>query len=73
MGFLRPKMPPPPPPPPPMPMLPPASPKEFTSQQVKRVKKAMIDKKKRYTETILTSTQGDESEADTYQKTLLGA
>jgi hypothetical protein len=56
-----------------MPMLPPASPEEFTSQQVKRVKKAMIDKKKGYTETILTGTQGDESEADTYQKTLLGA
>jgi hypothetical protein len=73
MGFLRPKMPPPPPPPPPMPMLPPASPKEFTSQQVKQVKKAMIDTKKGHTETILTSTQGDESEADTYQKKLLGA
>lgn len=73
MGFLRPKLPPPPPPPPPMPMLPPASPEEFTSQQVKQVKKAMIDKKKGYTETILTGKQGDESEADTYQKTLLGA
>ena len=73
MGFLKPKLPPPPPPPPPMPMLPPASPEEFTSQQVKQVKKAMIDKKKGYTETILTGTQGDTSEADTYQKKLLGA
>ena len=73
MGFLKPEKPAVPPPPPPMPMLPPAAPEEFTSQQVKQVKKAMIDKKKGYTDTILTSTKGDESEADTYQKKLLGA
>ena len=72
MGFLKPKMPPPPPPPPPMPMLPPASPEEFTSQQVKQVKKAMIDKKKGYTDTILTSKQGDTSTPEIYKKTLLG-
>jgi len=73
MGFLMPKLPPPPPPSPIPPVLPPASPEEFTSQQVKKVKKAMIDKKKGSTDTILTSKQSDESEADTYQKTLLGS
>ena len=73
MGFLMPKAPSPPPPPPPLPVLPPASPAEFTSQQVQTVKAHLAEKKKGLTETILTSTKGDESEADTYKKTLLGA
>ena len=72
MGFLMPKAPSPPPLPPPLPVLPPASPAEFTSQQVQTVNAFLADNKKGLTETILTSTQGDESEADTYKKTLLG-
>tara|TARA_R100000458_G_scaffold41193_1_gene38817 strand:+ start:989 stop:1210 length:222 start_codon:yes stop_codon:yes gene_type:complete len=73
MGFLRPKMPPPPPTPPPMPTLPPATPDDFTEEQRKKVNAAVESKKKGYTDTILTSTQGDTSEADIYKKTLLGA
>ena len=72
MGFLSPKMPPPPPPPPRLPVLPPASPAEFTSQQVQTVKAFLAENKKGLTETILPSPPGDESEADTYKKTLLG-
>tara|TARA_R100001082_G_scaffold27834_1_gene13943 strand:+ start:657 stop:878 length:222 start_codon:yes stop_codon:yes gene_type:complete len=73
MGFLRPPSPPPPPPPPPMPTLPPATPDEFSEEQRQKVKALLAQKKKGYTDTILTSTQGDTSEADTYKKTLLGA
>lgn len=73
MGFLKPKMPPPPPPPPPMPTLPPATPDDFTEVQRKKVNAAVENKKKGYTDTILTSTQGDTSEADIYKKTLLGS
>ena len=73
MGFLRPKMPPPPPPPPAMPTLPPATPDDFTEDQRKKVNAAVESKKKGYTDTILTSTQGDTSEPDIYKKTLLGA
>ncbi|QDP53091.1 MAG: hypothetical protein Unbinned2350contig1001_16 [Prokaryotic dsDNA virus sp.] len=73
MGFLRPKMPPPPPPPPPMPTLPPATPDRFTEEQRKKVNALVESKKKGYTDTILTSTKGDTSEADIYKKTLLGA
>jgi len=39
----------------------------------KEAEKKLEKKKKGYTETILTSNQGDVSEADVYQKTLLGA
>ena len=64
-------MPPPPPPPPPMPTLPPATPDDFTEAQRKKVNALVESKKKGYTDTILTSTQGDTSEADIYKKTLL--
>ena len=73
MGFLRPKMPPPPPPPPAMPTLPDATPDDFTEEQRKKVNAAVESKKKGYTDTILTTTQGDTSEPDIYKKTLLGA
>ena len=73
MGFLRPKMPPPPPPPPAMPTLPPATPDDFTEDQRKKVNAAVESKKKGYTDTILTTTQGYTSEPDIYKKTLLGA
>jgi len=72
MGFLRPKMPPPPPPPPPLPELPPASADDFTEEQRKRINAQLLKKKSGMTDTILTSNQGDTSEADTY-KTMLGA
>jgi hypothetical protein len=81
MGFLRPKMPAPPPPPPAPPVLPPAMHEAkyvdpLTGEDTTAAEQAAIklDKKRKgYTETILTSTQGDTSEADIYQKTLLGA
>ena len=81
MGFLKPKMPAPPPPPPAPPELPPATHQEEYIDPVsgelttakKEAEKKLATKKKGYTETILTSTQGDVSEADVYQKTLLGA
>ena len=81
MGFLKPKMPAPPPPPPPPPALPPATHQEEYIDPVsgelttakKEAEAKLAAKKKGYTETILTSTQGDTSEADTYQKTLLGS
>ena len=73
MGFLRPKTPPLPPPPPPMPVLPPATTEDFDTATENSIKDLVEKKKKGYTETILTSTQGDTSEADTYKKTLLGS
>ena len=74
-------MPAPPPPPPPPPALPPATHQEEYIDPVsgelttakKEAEAKLAAKKKGYTETILTSTQGDTSEADTYQKTLLGS
>ncbi len=72
MGFLRPKMPPPPPPPPPAPDLPPATPELLDVEKKKKIAEDMAKKKKGYTETIMTSTQGDTSTPDLYKKTLLG-
>ena len=80
MGFLKPKMPAPPPPPPPAPALPPATAQEqyttpegnMTTAETEAAKK-IAKKKKGYTDTILTSTQGDTSTPDIYKKTLLGA
>ena len=65
MGFLRPKMPPPPPPPP-------ASADDLSEEQIKKVKMLLAKKKKGMTDTILTSTQGDTSEANVSYNTLLG-
>ena len=81
MGFLKPKMPAPPPPPPAPPVLPPATHEAqyvdpLTGEDTTAAEQAAIKlekKRKGFTETILTSTQGDTSEADTYQKTLLGS
>jgi len=81
MGFLKPKIPAPPPPPPAPPALPPAT-KEaaygdpLTGEDTTAAEQAAIKlkkKKKGYTETIMTSTQGDTSTPDIYKKTLLGA
>tara|TARA_R100000458_G_C8247069_1_gene224780 strand:- start:732 stop:974 length:243 start_codon:yes stop_codon:yes gene_type:complete len=80
MGFLRPKEPVPPLPPPPPPALPPATAQEqyktpdgkMTTADTEAAKK-MAKKKKGYTETIMTSTEGDTSTPDIYKKTLLGA
>ena len=72
MGFLRPKA-------PVMPVLPaaPKPPVAITEDLPADSKKDIIDKIKKkssgYTDTILTSMQGDETEADTKKKTLLGA
>ena len=72
MGFLKPKMPPQPPTPPPMPVLPPATTDEFAEEQKQKVMELVAKKKKGYTDTILTSTQGDTSTPEIYKKTLLG-
>tara|TARA_R100000458_G_scaffold55379_1_gene59284 strand:- start:1111 stop:1329 length:219 start_codon:yes stop_codon:yes gene_type:complete len=72
MGFLRPKA----PPLPPMPIAPKPPPtvaEDLPSETQIKLAKMMANKKKGFTDTILTSTQGDTSEADTYQTTLLGS
>ena len=74
-------MPAPPPPPPAPPVLPPATHEAqyvdpLTGEDTTAAEQAAIKlekKRKGFTETILTSTQGDTSVADTYQKTLLGS
>ena len=73
MGFLKPKMPPPPPPPPAAPVLPPATEDEMAVKDKEIIQAKLLEKKKGYTDTILTSTQGDTSTPDIYKKTLLGA
>ena len=72
MGFLKPKMPPPPPPVPTPPELPPATQDEFNEEQAKKLKLLLKKKSEGYTDTILTSTQGDTSEANVSYNTLLG-
>ena len=73
MGFLRPK----PPQLPPMIPAPPKPPVAITEDLPADTKKEIMDKIKKkssgYTDTILTSMRGDETEADTKRKTLLGA
>tara|TARA_R100000781_G_scaffold106134_2_gene70108 strand:- start:814 stop:1032 length:219 start_codon:yes stop_codon:yes gene_type:complete len=71
MGFLAPKPPPPPPLPPP-PKLPPATPDDFTQDQNDAIDTLISNKKKGYTKTIHTSTQGDTSNANISYNTLLG-
>ena len=72
MGFLRPKA-------PQMPVMstPPTPPVAITEDLPNDTKKDILDKIKKkssgYTDTILTSMRGDESEADTKRKTLLGS
>lgn len=73
MGFLKPKMPPPPPPAPTPPPLPPATADEMSEEDKALIQAKLLKKKKGYTDTILTSTQGDTSEANVAKKTLLGA
>jgi hypothetical protein len=72
MGFLRPK----PPQMPPMPT-PPTPPVAITEDLPADTKKDILEKIKKkssgYTDTILTSMRGDESEVDTKKKTLLGS
>ena len=72
MGFLRPKTPPPPPPPTPMPSLPPATGADMAEEERKKIKKQAKKMRAGYTQTIMTSKQGDTSEAETFSKTLLG-
>ena len=72
MGFLRPKTPPPPPPPTPMPSLPPSNIDEFEPKKKKKIKDELKKMRAGYTQTIMTSKQGDTTEADTFTKTLLG-
>ena len=72
MGFLKPKMPPPPPPAPTPPPLPPATADEMTMEDKVLIQDELLKKKKGYTDTILTSTSGDTSEANVARKTLLG-
>lgn len=72
MGFLRPKAPPLPPIAPPPPSPPPATSEDLPEAQKKKIAEAIRLKKKGYTETILTSTTGDESEPEIAKKTLLG-
>jgi len=72
MGFLRPKIPPPPPAPPAPPVLPPPSVEQMEQTQLNEIRELTYKKKKGYTDTILTSNEGDTEEANTYEKTLLG-
>jgi len=72
MGFLRPKAPPLPPIAPPPPSPPPATGEDLSEEKKKKIAEAIRLKKKGYTETILTSTTGDESEPEIAKKTLLG-
>ena len=72
MGFLRPKTPPPPPPPTPMPSLPPATGGDLDKEKKKKIKDELKKMSAGYTQTIMTSKQGDTTEADTFTKTLLG-
>ena len=72
MGFLKPKMPPHPPPAPTPPPLPPATADEMTMEDKALIQAELLKKKKGYTDTILTSTSGDTSEANVAKKTLLG-
>tara|TARA_R100001463_G_scaffold86122_4_gene141067 strand:+ start:1199 stop:1417 length:219 start_codon:yes stop_codon:yes gene_type:complete len=71
MGFLAPK---PPALPPfiPEPKLPPAVAEDLPDPKKEKIAKLMANKKKGYTDTILTSNQGDTSEANIAKKTLLG-
>jgi len=72
MGFLKPKMPPPPPPAPTPPPLPPATADEMSLEDQEAIRLKLLKKKKGYTDTILTSTEGDTSEANVSKKALLG-
>jgi hypothetical protein len=69
MGFLKAKTPPMPPPPPALPELPGVDP---TAEQSEMVRQTINKKRKGYSQTILTSSQGVKDEADIYKKTLLG-
>tara|TARA_R100001443_G_scaffold7920_1_gene17233 strand:+ start:24 stop:245 length:222 start_codon:yes stop_codon:yes gene_type:complete len=71
MGFLSPKPPTPPPLPTP-PKLPPAVAEDLPDPKKQKIAKLLANKKKGYTETIITGTQGDTSEANIAKKTLLG-
>jgi len=73
MGFLKPKMPPPPPPPPKPPVLPPANVEQMEQATKNKIRQTVEQRKRGYTDTILTSTEGDTSTPDVYKKTLLGA
>ncbi len=72
MSILRPK----PPAIPPMPIAPKPPPtvaEDLPDATQENIEKLLKLKKKGFTETILTSNQGDTSEAETYQTTLLGS
>tara|TARA_R110002051_G_scaffold3811_1_gene20407 strand:- start:6115 stop:6336 length:222 start_codon:yes stop_codon:yes gene_type:complete len=73
MGFLKPKMPPPPPAPPTPPVLPPANVEQMTQRTKNKLRQTHEKRKRGYTETILTSTEGDTETPEIYKKTLLGA
>ena len=72
MGFLRPKLPPPPPPPPAPPVLPPPNVEQMEQKKLNEIRELTYQKKQGYTDTILTSNEGDTETPEVYKKTLLG-
>jgi len=72
MSFLRPEKPAVPPPPPTPPVLPPPSVEQMEQKKLNEIRELTMKKKKGYTDTILTSNEGDTETPEIYKKTLLG-
>ncbi len=72
MSFLRPEKPAVPPPPPTPPVLPPPSVEQMEQKKLNEIRDLTYQQKKGYTDTILTSNEGDTETPEVYKKTLLG-